>query len=321
MRHVKVFLAPGLFKNIKRSVIDGVIISEMDIVDPLLKERILREYQRDVIKLWAFKETLYNLWNSMSEGDFILFYNSGKFLYSGRARFKYPFEDIPGQVENGSRLAESIWGRDVDGRTWPYIVFLRDVKEIDLMLLKFNELTGYNVNSIRKSMKVREERATRLIDYLQQIYLKTLRESELKPITKEVESAEVKHEQVVDVIFGLGELIGYRPERRWRHEGYEFDVVWFKPPRVGPKYVFEVHIRGNLEAALLRLKHAHDLWESQIFLISTGDKLKEAQTKFLGELHELKDKIVLVDIKSITEFYEFKGKYEWLERKLGLRPS
>ena len=85
--------------------------------------------------------------------------------------------------------------------------------------------------------------------------------------------------------------------------------------------MFEVHLKGSLEAALLRLKHAHDLWESQIFLISTEDQLKEAQTKFLGELHEIRDKVTLLDVKSAEEFYDFKGKYEWLERKFGLRPT
>ncbi|MCS7132724.1 MAG: hypothetical protein NZ918_03260, partial [Aigarchaeota archaeon] len=61
--------------------------------------------------------------------------------------------------------------RDVDGKTWPYIIFLKDVKEINLTLSKFNELTGYNVNSIRKSMRVRGERSSGLIEYLRQIYL------------------------------------------------------------------------------------------------------------------------------------------------------
>jgi len=89
-------------------------------------------------------------------------------------------------------------------------------------------------------------------------------------------------------VFALGELIGYKPRRRWRHEGYEFDVVWFRPPRIGPKFVFEVHLRGSLEAALLRLKHAYDLWESVLFLVSTEDQLRVAESRFLGELHELR---------------------------------
>jgi hypothetical protein len=76
-----------------------------------------------------------------------------------------------------------------------------------------------------------------------------------------------------------------------------------------------------LEAALLRLKHAYDIWESQIFLVSTEDGLEEAESKFLGELHELKDKVTLLNIENVEEFYKFKGKFEWIERKFGLKPT
>ncbi|MEM2261159.1 MAG: hypothetical protein QXK24_01780, partial [Ignisphaera sp.] len=247
--------------------------------------------------------------------DYILFYHAGKFIYAARVSFKYPFTEESKQVEAGSYLAESIWGRDVDGKTWPYLLFLEDVREIDLPLSKLNELTGYNLKAVAGFMKIRKEKAQSIMEYLQQIYLKP----PIKPPSKPLEL--LQHDEIVDAIYALGELIGYKPEKRWRHERYEFDVVWHKPPRIGPKYVFEVHLRGSLEAALLRLKHAYDLWESQIFLVSTEDQLKEAQSKFLGELHELKDKVTLLNIKNIKEFYDFKGKFEWLERKFGLKPT
>ncbi len=53
------FLAPGLYKNIKKSVIDGVRVSELDICDPSLKEKILKHY-RSIVKLRALKESLYS---------------------------------------------------------------------------------------------------------------------------------------------------------------------------------------------------------------------------------------------------------------------
>jgi len=312
---MNVFLAPGLFKNIKRSIIDGVNVNELDVRDSSLKEKLLKHYDVGIVKLWALKETLHPRWDTINNGDYVLFYHAGKLIYVGKVCFKYPFMDEPGQVEVGSYLAESVWGRDVDGKTWPYLFFLEDVREIDLTLSKLNELAGYNLNTIAGFMRIREVKALKVIEYLQQIYVKP----PLKP--KPMPSPLVDHERIVDVIYALGELIGYKPGKGWRHEGYEFDVVWHKPPRIGPKYVFEVHIKGSLEAALLRLKHAYDLWESQIFLVSTEDQLKEAQSKFLGELHELKDKVTLLDVKNVKEFYDFKGKFEWLERKFGLKPT
>lgn len=312
---MKVYLAPGFYKNIKRSVIDGVKISELDIADNLLREGILQRYEGGVVKLWALKETLLPQWKSIEGGDFMLFYHGGRIIYGGRVCFKHPFEEKDEQVKTGSYLAESVWGRDVDGRTWPYLVFLEDVRELNISLPEFNKLTGYNLRYIRKFMRISERRSSRLMEFLENLYTKHTEQPTVTPTPEE----ELVHDRIVDVIYALGELIGYVPGKEWVHEEYKFDVVWFKPPRFGPKYVFEVHIRGSLEAALLRLKHAYDLWESNIFLVSTESELRRAESKFLGELHELRDRISLVKISDIESFYEFKGRFEWLERKFGLR--
>jgi len=305
-----VFLAPGIFKNIKRSIADGVSVKELEVTDQALREEMKRQYGEGIVKLWAVKDSLKNRWANIKSEDYLLFYHSRKFIYVGQVAFKYPFSDKKSQLECSSKISEIVWGKDVDGKTWPYLIFLKNVREIDIPLDKFNELTGYKMSFVNGFMRVSEERAPPLINYLQEI------------ITKETPKQPSSiHEEIVEKIYALGELIGYKPEKRWRHEGYEFDVVWHKPPRIGPKYVFEVHLKGSLEAALLRLKHAYDLWESQLFLVSTEDQLQEAQKKFLGELHEIKDKVTLVNINEIEEFYKFKGKYEWLERKFGLRPT
>ncbi|MEM2123389.1 MAG: hypothetical protein QXE79_07110 [Candidatus Bathyarchaeia archaeon] len=313
---MKVFLAPGFFKSIKRSIIDGIKVDELDIRDPILKEKILESYSGEAVKMWGLKEPLHSRWVDISDGDYVLFVHAGKLIYASRVCFKYPFADDPNQREVGDYMAESIWGKDAeDGRTWSYLIFLKDVRNIDLPLSKLNELTGYNLKSVRGFMKIHREKTLRIIEYLREIYGKPPTIPAPKPPHL------LQHDQIVDYIYGLGELIGYKPERKWRHEKYEFDVVWHKPPKIGPKYVFEVHMKGNLEAALLRLKHAHDLWESQIFLVSTEDQLKEAQSKFLGELHELRDRVTLLDVRDVKEFYEFKGRFEWLERKFGLKPT
>ena len=85
--------------------------------------------------------------------------------------FKYPFAEEPKQVEVGSYLAESVWGKDVDGRTWPYLLFLEDVREIDISLSKLNEWTGYKLRAVVGFMKVHEKRAFKIIGYLSSVNL------------------------------------------------------------------------------------------------------------------------------------------------------
>jgi len=166
---MKVYLALGLFRNIRISVVDGVNIDEMDIRDDKLRAELLERYKDGVVKLWALKDTLYPQWKSIDEGDYILFYHRGEIIYSAKICLKYPFEDDPKQVEAGSYLAESVWGKDVDGRTWPYIIFLEDVRELSISLSRLNELTGYNLRYVRKFMKIKEKRSRKLIEFLPKI--------------------------------------------------------------------------------------------------------------------------------------------------------
>ncbi|MGQ9597223.1 MAG: hypothetical protein ACUVUS_07605 [Thermoproteota archaeon] len=211
---MKVFLAPGLFKNIKRSVMDGLGVGEMDIRDSSLKGEIANRYGDQPVKLWALKESLRNRWAFIVNGDYVLFYHASRLTHVGRVSFKYPFTEEAEQVDAGNRLAESVWGRDVDGETWPYLIFLEDVREIDISLSKLNELTGYRLKAVAGFMRIREERAGGLVKYLQQIYVKP----PLKPVVEQ--PSELTHEEIVNAIYALGELIGYRPEKKWMHEKY-----------------------------------------------------------------------------------------------------
>ena len=47
-------------------------------------------------------------------------------------------------------------------------------------------------------------------------------------------------EATVQMLYELGELVGYKPEPRWSQQGYGYDVVWHRCRREGPKRVLEV---------------------------------------------------------------------------------
>jgi predicted RNA-binding protein len=320
---VKVFLAPGLLAHIRKSIVEGIPQEELPIKDSSLNELIQRYYASGRVTLWGFKETLRGLWGKAKPEDYVLFYHGGEFPYVSKISFLYPFKDTAEQYEEATKIAEKVWGKDPrDGKTWSYLIFVYDVREVKFPLEKFNEVTGYKFEAkpgkaVMRSIKVRGNRAEKLLTFLNDIYRAPTKAPVTAPTPPDL------HEQIVQSIYELGEIIGYIPEKKWRKEGYEYDVVWHKPPREGPKCVFEVHIKGDLGEALLRLKHAHDRWESQLFLISTEDQLNEAKTKYLkGALHELAETgaLTLLKIDEVKEFHNFKSRYEWLEKRLGLRP-
>jgi predicted RNA-binding protein len=320
---VNVFVTPGLLAHIRISIMDGIQPRNFRTEDNALNKFIQRHYTSAPIKLWGVKESIKGIWEKVKPDDWILFYHSGNFPYCGKVLFLYPFQTTTEQLREAARLAEDVWGKDPrDGKTWPYLLFLVDVREVNIPLKKFNELTGFHFEprpgkAVMRFMKVRRNRAEKLLDFLNNLYKTPLPRVPIKLPPLDL------HERTIQKIYELGEVIGYKPEKKWRREGYEYDVVWHKPPREGPKCAFEVHVKGNLAKSLLSLKHAYDRWGSRLFLISTQNQLEEAKSKYLkGALHELTESgaLSLVKFDEIEEFHQFKGRFEWLERRFGLRP-
>ena len=129
------------------------------------------------------------------------------------------------------------------------------------------------------------------------------------------------HDQLVDMICEIGKIMGYdRVEARFRHEGVEFDAIWQRRPRRNPTHVFEVQIKGNLYQALSKLKHAWDIWGSKVFLIAERDDLDKAKELIEGSFHELKDRIMLIEVDILKKFYNFKKRYAKVEYELETLP-
>mgnify|MGYP001626269988 CR=1 FL=1 len=304
-----VFLAPGLAAHIRRSIEEGVSLSEIDPKEQDLLRLI--EEVKPPIRMWAVKQSIKNRWRAIQRGDIILFYREGRFIFMGEVAFTYPLRESEDQLREASRIAEAVWGRDPkDGETWPYLIFLSKVERVDIPLEQLNRAVGYSDNYVVNGFtRVRNP------------------ESVLKLLGRRIPEVEVvrepEHERIIQLIYEIGEILGYKPEKKWRIEGSEYDVVWHRPPREGPRCVFEVQVRGSVESALLKLKDAWDRWGSTVFFISSPDQIEEVKRKHLGgALHELVEEnaIALVTFQEIEEFHKFKVKYEWLERKFGLKP-
>lgn len=318
-----IFLAPGFLRNIRRSLIEGVRFVEITVKDDRLSKTLRHKYADEAIKLWGVKEkpVFLDLWRKAEKGDYVLFYNNKVFIYLGRILFIYPFlEKDLNQVEVGNELAESVWGKDVDGKTWPFLLFLSDVGKMNVSLNRFNELLEYKLKALRRFSKVSDSK----VKWLEKKHggIESFMEllTSIKPPTRPAPIPE--HDKIIDMIYELGEVIGYKPERKKKHKAFIYDVLWYKPRREEPACVFEVHLKGNLHKSLLGLTHAYGEWKSQLFLVSTEEQLRKTKEEFLvGDLYDLfEEKILaLVKISEIEEFCQFKGKFEWLERRFGLR--
>jgi len=313
----KVLLAPGLMVHINRSIADGVRLGELDVADKELAGALRTQYASGPLRAWGLRVSQERLWKDIEAGDILLSYNSKRFIYSSAVCLKYPFRGDPAFVRVAESIAHRIWGRDVQGKTWPYLLFLNDLKQVDIPLGRFNELTGYRFNAIQGFMVLKRERSERLLEELSELSESGVVEAITRPSVRA--EAENLHDTIVERLFAIGELIGYKPHKNWSFENYRYDVVWFRPTGRVPRCVFEVQIGGNVSEALGRLKHAYDLWNSLIFLVSTPSQFEKINVLLAGTFHEIAEETSLVNVSDIEEFYKFKGRFEWLERRFGLR--
>lgn len=100
------------------------------------------------------------------------------------------------------------------------------------------------------------------------------------------------HDELKRKIVELGRIWGMHAEAEFKAEGFKYDAVWKERKELGVRKAFEVQHKGNLESALVKLKHAHDMWRSDLILVVTGEKdinrvKKLLAPKLYGAFHEI----------------------------------
>jgi hypothetical protein len=99
----------------------------------------------------------------------------------------------------------------------------------------------------------------------------------------------LSHTDVQQMLLDIGRVLGYDAESEFEY----YDVVW----RVGQKsprlsHVFEVQHKGNIDAALAKLKRAYEAQRSKPFLILTSERdtnraQKSMSLERTGAFHEI----------------------------------
>ena len=81
--------------------------------------------------------------------------------------------------------------------------------------------------------------------------------------------AEISHAEIQQMLIDVGRVLGYHAEQEFDY----YDVVWREgeaSPRLS--HVFEVQRKGNVDAALAKLKRAYDAQRSRPFLVVTSER-------------------------------------------------
>ena len=128
------------------------------------------------------------------------------------------------------------------------------------------------------------------------------------------------HENIKNLLLEIGRLQGFIANTEFLMGTERLDVVWRRLPESVPTYVFEAQVGGDLYHALGKLKHAHDIWNSRIFLVASVNTLGAVNQLLSGTFHEIQPTLRFIEIEKIQSLHQSKQNIYHLERDLGLIP-
>lgn len=115
------------------------------------------------------------------------------------------------------------------------------------------------------------------------------------PLARAQEEA-LTHDELKQMLVEVGQMLGKHAEAEFQR----YDVVWRDSPR-SPRlsYVFEVQVRGKVESALTKLKHAYDVQRSRPVLVVSDERDQHRAQELIaphlaGSFHEIADAVVVL---------------------------
>lgn len=270
--------------------------------------------------VWGVKEMLYPEWKALDPGDILFFYVTKTIrgiIGVGRMKTKFiqdkplwPDEKAVGKVIYPFRFEFDI-DYLIEEREWKN-------KKIPIKL---------SIQEMRRGINILQRKTVEELyrDFKEKFNFNVAgligKEPEItmhKVKTKEGMVAAPKHNEIQELIFQIGRLNRFISEKEYPMENERIDVVWRKVEGSVPTYVFEIQIGGDLYYALGKLKHAYDIWNSNIFLIAGRKDIEKAGMLLNGTFHEIKDRIRIISPQKIYELFQQKKKWIDIEKEVGL---
>jgi hypothetical protein len=79
-----------------------------------------------------------------------------------------------------------------------------------------------------------------------------------------------------------------------------------------------VQVGGDIYHALAKLKHAYDLWNSNIYLVIDERHREKAHELLSGTFHEISAAIKIINLAQVNELYTLQVNDVKLRQQMGL---
>lgn len=116
----------------------------------------------------------------------------------------------------------------------------------------------------------------------------------------------LSHDEIKKKLVQIGRMLGKHAEEEYQR----YDVIW-RESKLSPRisHVFEVQVRGKLESALTKLKHAYDVQRSKPFLIISFELDSRKATQLIypflsGSFHEIGDVINVLSVEDVKRVHD-----------------
>jgi hypothetical protein len=136
--------------------------------------------------------------------------------------------------------------------------------------------------------------------------------------TASADTEQSVHSQIIDWLLEIGRLQNYLCQKEYPMGKARLDAVWRRVQRSVPNFVFEVQVGGNLYQALAKLKHASDIWNSNIYLVLLDAGKKQLDELLSGTFHEIQDKLRIIDDATVKRLMTLKREIREIESRLGI---
>jgi len=264
--------------------------------------------------IWGVKKNLKNLWDKIEKGDILVFYVSRP--VSGVIGF--------GTVETKFKQNVPLWKDEirVNKVIYPfrfefrvdYALPLNEWRNKQISVRDLHIPTRAGINSLPS-----KEKFVNLMKKSEEQWNFSYKEMILKEEKKlEKSISKLTHKELQEMFKEIGLVQRFIAEIEYPMENEKLDVVWRRVEKSVPTYVFEVQLGGDVYHALGKLKHARDMWNSNLFLITEKEQIEEVQNLLDGTFHEIKNEVHLITIEEAKELYQSKNKVIELEKKLGI---